>query len=401
MNQKSDDNDAEPVTAEKSPALITANGAADRGKEEAGQAARPRRRIASVIAWFALLLALLSVAGTGYLYWRSGAEGARAARSQESLAAVSGNVQEALDSLENLKGSMSELATSDSQYEDEISALERQLGEILDRFETLPGRLRALESAVSSLQGISTDARDTWLLAEAEYYMQIANAQLQLAGNPARARMALEFADQRIQQLANPALTDVRRALSRELRELDAIEKPDIEGMSMTLASLADEVSSLPLRQNTATKEAKGAPPATEQSGFDRALSSVKNAFSGIVSVRRTDEDIRPLLSPDAQYFLRANLALQLQTARLALLRGEQAIFEQSLADASSWLNEYYAADSRAVQSALETLAGLRGGGFAVAMPDISESLELLREFRTRRAAEQAVPVPADPGTAQ
>jgi uroporphyrin-3 C-methyltransferase len=231
--------------------------------------------------------------------------------------------------------------------------------------------------------------------------MQVANAQLQLAGNPVRARMALGFADQRVRQLANPALTDVRRALSRELRDLDALEKPDIEGMSMTLASLADEVASLPLRQDVAATEAQTIAPAAEQSRLDRALSSIRKAFSGIVSVRRTDEDVRPLLSPGAQYFLRANLALQLQTARLALLRGEQAIFERSLRDASSWLNEYYASDSSAVQSALDTLAGLRGGKFAVTPPDISESLRLLREFRTRRAAEQAVPAPADTGTAQ
>jgi uroporphyrin-3 C-methyltransferase len=404
MNQKSDDNDAEPVTAETRPAVIAAPGgeSADSTADGATEdTAPPKRRFASVIAWLALLLALLSVAGTGYLYWKSGVEGTRAARSQESLAAVSGNVQEALESLENLRGRLSELATSDSEYEDEISALEEQLDAVLDRFETIPARLTAVESAMSSLQGMSTDARDTWLLAEAEYYMQVANAQLQLAGNPVRARMALGFADQRVRQLANPALTDVRGALSRELRDLDALEKPDIEGMSMTLASLADEVASLPLRQDAAATEAEILAPAAEQSRLDRALSSIRKAFSGIVSVRRTDEDVRPLLSPGAQYFLRANLALQLQTARLALLRGEQAIFERSLRDASSWLNEYYASDSSAVQSALDTLAGLRGGKFAVTPPDISESLRLLREFRTRRAAEQAVPAPADTGTAQ
>ena len=38
----------------------------------------------------------------------------------------------------------------------------------------------------------------------------------------------------------------------------------------------------------------------------------------------RADEAMRPLIAPEAQYFLRANLALQLQAARLALLRGEE-----------------------------------------------------------------------------
>ncbi|MGH8193789.1 MAG: uroporphyrinogen-III C-methyltransferase [Woeseiaceae bacterium] len=405
MNQKPNDNDAEPVTKEALPAVpdIADDEFAETttdAEAAAAAAARPARRkttVSSAIAWLALLLALVAVAGTGFLYWTARMDGTRAARSQESIATLSGNVDEALESLAGLRSRLAELATSDSEYADEIASLEKQLDDVLNRFETIPGRLTSVESAIASLQGISTGARDTWLLAEAEYYMQIANAQLQLAGNPEHARLALGFADQRIRELANPALIDVRRALSRELRELDAMEEPDIEGMTMTLASLADEVDTLPLRQDVTTADQEAIDTGVERSGFDRALASLKRAFSGIVSVRRTDEEVTPLMSPDAAYFLRANLALQLQTARLALLRGEQAIFEKSLNDASSWLNRYYASDSQAVQSTLETIAGLTGSAFSVTPPDISESLRLLRQFRTRRAQDEAIASPAEP----
>ncbi len=405
MNQKPNDNDAEPVTKEALPAVpdIADDEFAETPTDAAAAAAaaaRPARRkttVSSAIAWLALLLALVAVAGTGFLYWTARMDGTRAARSQESIATLSGNVDEALESLAGLRSRLAELATSDSEYADEIASLEKQLDDVLNRFETIPGRLTSVESAIASLQGISTGARDTWLLAEAEYYMQIANAQLQLAGNPEHARLALGFADQRIRELANPALIDVRRALSRELRELDAMEEPDIEGMTMTLASLADEVDTLPLRQDVTTADQEAIDTGVERSGFDRALASLKRAFSGIVSVRRTDEEVTPLMSPDAAYFLRANLALQLQTARLALLRGEQAIFEKSLNDASSWLNRYYASDSQAVQSTLETIAGLTGSAFSVTPPDISESLRLLRQFRTRRAQDEAIASPAEP----
>ena len=88
-------------------------------------------------------------------------------------------------------------------------------------------------------------------------------------------------------------------------------------------------------------------------------------------------------LSPDAEFFLRNNIALQLQSARLALLRGEQAIFEQTLDDTSALLKEYFDADSASVTGALETIAEIRGHVFTTATPDISESLRLLRQFRT------------------
>jgi uroporphyrin-3 C-methyltransferase len=100
-----------------------------------------------------------------------------------------------------------------------------------------------------------------------------------------------------------------------------------------------------------------------------------------VVSVRRTEEALKPLIAPEAQYFLRANLALQLQAARLAILRGEESIFQKSLDDAATWIREYYDTESIPVQSALQTIADIRDSVFSVSVPDISESLRLLRQF--------------------
>jgi uroporphyrin-3 C-methyltransferase len=245
---------------------------------------------------------------------------------------------------------------------------------------------------MTALQGISTGARDNWWLAEAEYYMQIANAQLQLAGNPRLARLALQFADERIRALGNPGLTEVRRALAQELRALQAMEKPDIEGITMQLASLADSVESLPIQENVIrTRDTD--PAIGEDAGpLDRALASIKGIFTDMVSVRRTDEAVRPLLSPDARSFLRANLRLQMQTARLAMLRSERAVFEQSLEDAASWLREYFDTDSPAVESALAMIEQARDDYVTAESPDISRSLALLRQYRSRAAPEAPAP---------
>jgi len=242
--------------------------------------------------------------------------------------------------------------------------------------------MSTLESSVASLAGISEGARDAWIIAETEYYMQIANAQLQLANNPHLATLALRMADERIVQLSDPRLTDVRRAISDELAALDMMEKPDIEGATLTLASLARVVESLPLAGSAeeAEDEAEIDP---ELSGAGRAWASVKNAVSGMVTVRPADQAQLTQLSPDAEYFLRNNIALQLQAARLALLRGEQAIFTQTLDDTSALLNDYFDTDTAQVTSVLDTIAEVRGHVFASEVPDISESLRLLRQFRT------------------
>ncbi len=349
------------------------------------------------IAWLALFAAVLALAafGVDFLGDRGAAGDSR--EDAAAIAAIASSVRAMGDSVGSLEQSLTAISGQLAARDSEITAIERRLGDQLRQMESLPGRMSAIEGSVSSLQGISTGARNAWLLAEAEYYMQIANAQLQLAGNPRLASLALGLADERLLQLANPALTDVRRALANELRALGAMNEPDIEGVTLTLASLAAVVDSLPLRQEIAMPGDDKAVVDPELTGTDRALASLRSAFEGIVSVRRADETLKPLIAPEAQYFLRANLALQLQAARLAILRGEETIFQQSLDDAAAWLTEYYDAGSIPVQSALQTITGIRGSVFSVAAPDISESLRLLRQFNALANA-VATPVvePAD-----
>lgn len=347
--------------------------------------ATPQKKSGGLVAWLALVAAVLALAAFGVDFFgdRGAAGDSRedAAAIKQQVAAITSSVRAMRDSVASLEQNLTAMSAQLAARDSEIAAIERRFGDRLGQIESLPGRVSAIEGSVSSLQGISTGARIAWLLAEAEYYMQIANAQLQLAGSPRLASLALGLADERLLQLANPALTDVRRALANELRALGAMNEPDTEGVTLTLASLAAVVDSLPLRQEIALPGDDRAVVDPELTGTERALASLRSAFEGIVSVRRADETLKPLIAPEAQYFLRANLALQLQAARLAMLRGEETIFQQSLDDAAAWLTEYYDAGSNPVQSALQTITDIRGSVFSVAAPDISESLRLLRQF--------------------
>ncbi|HWM27958.1 MAG TPA: uroporphyrinogen-III C-methyltransferase [Woeseiaceae bacterium] len=347
-----------------------------------------RGLLSSLIGWLGFLLALVAIGGLAYLLWQTRDRDVDAAGNEAAIASLSDNLDEAVGSVRDLEGRIAELEDADRQNSEDLSSLDRELDQSSRQFETVAPRIGNLESALSSLRGVSAGVRDTWILAEAEYYMQIANAQLELAGNPEIAALALNFADERIRQLADPALSDVRRALTEELQALASIEEADLEGMTLALASLAERIGSLPLEENVEPARDDAAPPDPELSGFARAAASIRKAFSGMVSVRRADEALTPLLSPDAAYFLRENLALRIQAARLALLKGEQAVFEQCLEDAEAWLQEYYDTGSRAVASALTTIAELKGNGLSVSLPDISGSLRLLRQYRTLRDAE-------------
>jgi uroporphyrin-3 C-methyltransferase len=362
---------------------------------DAGADRKPSR-LPALLSFVALGIAAAALFAVFYLTSAPASDQTLANEANAKLATLSATLAATETSLREVQSQLQTLSGNRGTSAAEFTALEGRLDHRLRALDPIPGRLLRLEKSFTALQGISTGVQDTWLLAETEYYLQIGNAQLQLAGNPHLATLALRLADERLLQLADPALTDVRRVLADELQSLELLEKPDIEGATLTLASLANVIESLPLRQEVEASHSEAGKPDAELTGVDRALASLKGAVGDVVTIRRTDEAIRPLIAPEAIYFLRANLALQLQTARLALLRSEQAVFQQSLDDAVLWLEEYYDLQSTPVRSALQTIREIRDSSFVTAVPDISESLRLLRQHTAFSQALDATDVETD-----
>ncbi|HNP65899.1 MAG TPA: uroporphyrinogen-III C-methyltransferase [Woeseiaceae bacterium] len=343
----------------------------------------------NALAWLAIVLSILAVTAVGYslfLDWRNTDDSS----DSETLAAIEalnhrlGNVDETLTTLEQQIAGIEH-----PDYSDDFAAISQDVEERIRLLNSLPSRMTSIEATVASLAGISAGARETFLLAEGEYYLQIANAQLQLANNPHLAALALGMADERITQLSDPALTEVRRAISDEMAALEVMEKPDLEGATLTLASLARVVESIPLRGAESADDNAGNERDPEAGTLKRAWGSIKDAMSGLVKVTPPEQAKLELVSPDAEDFLRNNIALQLQSARLALLRGEQAIFEQTLDDVSELLDAHFDTSSEQVISTQKTLSEIRGNVFTRALPDISGSLRLLRQYRTLRESSE------------
>ncbi|MGI9200654.1 MAG: uroporphyrinogen-III C-methyltransferase [Woeseiaceae bacterium] len=349
-------------------------------------APRARKSGSGGVAWLALLLAIAAlgvVAYTTYQDWRAAqAIDLNEGNVEASLRSLGARIDATNDTIAGTAAQFDGLAQADASSDDAIAALKLAQADIDERLRllnSLPIRISNTEAALAAMQGVSDGARDNWLLGEAEYYMQLANAQLQLAGNPDLAALALGMADERIAQLANPALTNVRIALADEVAALAGMQTTDIEGVTLKLASIARVVETLPLRPIERIESDAAAEPEEEMGPMDRAWSKFKGATSDMIKHRTTDETVMPLISPQAEYFLRTNLALQMQTARLALLRGERQIYESSLNDSAEWLSTYFDATSSQVAAALDTIAELKGAMVAAENPDISASLRLLR----------------------
>jgi uroporphyrin-3 C-methyltransferase len=92
-------------------------------------------------------------------------------------------------------------------------------------------------------------------------------------------------------------------------------------------------------------------------------------------------------MAPDQAFHLRHNLLLLLEQAQLALLRGDPAVWEDTLDEARHWVGEYFDpadAEIAALGRALERLGRER---VAAEAPDISAPLNELQRLRGRAEA--------------
>jgi uroporphyrin-3 C-methyltransferase len=90
------------------------------------------------------------------------------------------------------------------------------------------------------------------------------------------------------------------------------------------------------------------------------------------------------LLSDQSGRLLTDSLRLELQMARLALLRGESAVFSASLATVRHDLGESFDISTPEGAAALATLDELARAPLPASLPDISGSLTALLRIKER-----------------
>ncbi len=328
----------------------------------------PRRPRAPLLA----LLAVLFAAGLSALIWVDTRE--RIGATQEELARRLRDIEsDARDA--RLIARQSQEGLREAQAK--VAALEGRLAES-----------QSQQLALEALYQELSRNRDEWQLAEIEQVLAIAQQQLQLARNVRAALLALQLAESRLNRNDRPQFVPVRRALARDIERLKSLPTVDFPGMSMKLDALVAQVDALPLaydeRSERATAAAKEA--ARPEAGFwSRLGTEIWSELRQLVVVRQLDAPEPPLLPPAQAYFLKENLRLRLLNARLSLLARDEAGYREDLRVAQQWIRRYFDGRSKHTADALGQLKQLGSTSISFEMPSISESLDAVRAFKTRR----------------
>ena len=254
--------------------------------------------------------------------------------------------------------------SQETRANQQVEQLSKEKADITRQTETM-------QLAVAKVNEKISRSNNQWQLAEAEYLLRIANHKLALSHDIETSLTALTQADQLLHLSGDLGLLPIRSQLANEITQLKSIEQTDIAGIAANLHSLARQVDQLKLSGAILTLE-KSAPksdtPDAKRS-LDTLLNDSWKGFKELVVIRKHDQPISAMLPPSQQYFLHQNMQLQLQNARLSLLKQENALFINSIETATEWLTQFFDQDDAKTKSMLENLMSLNKSSLTLLYP--------------------------------
>lgn len=273
-----------------------------------------------------------------------------------------------------------------TQSQDEVRELAAKMGMLEARYAEAQNQRAALEALYNDL----SVSRDETALAEVEQMLLIAGQQLQLSANVKAALIAVQSADARLQRMDRPAFNGLRKAISQDMDKLRALPNVDVTGINFQLDHLTAAVDALPLvyQQRAANDAVAQSAPPKDETIWQKLLREIWQDAKQLVRIEDTGKAEIPLLPPDQEFFLRENLKLRLLSARLALLSRDQDSFRREMETAQQWTARYFDGRSKEVVRMLNGLRKLAQSSISIELPDISPSLQAVRNYRLTRESE-------------
>lgn len=272
-----------------------------------------------------------------------------------------------------------------------LSTLDNRVGQLssqMNRLDVQKRRLDTLEEAVQASHDLVNRGQREWVIAEVDYLIRIANQRLRLMRDYNGAIAALQSADHRLHELADPSLMPVREVLADDIQTLKDFERPDLIGIALRLDRLISHLRPLPL--NVPAQEGAPEPqqPAAEvEPGFKGMLATAWDKLSERVTVRRYEEGVAALPDKEGELMMNQLLRLRLEAARVNVLRQDDHDYHQQLQSAIDMLDQYYRED-QAIELKTE-IQDLNSINLRPELPDITLSLKRLQRLNNRPQAKE------------
>lgn len=300
-----------------------------------------------------------------------------------------------------------QLANITSQQNEQFTALEQKVNQNLDaQTQSQQQVMTKVDDAIKiternftdlneRLSAISTTDHNVWLISQANYLVNIAGRKIWSEQDYATARLLLRTADSSLAQANDPSLLPARQAIHKDISDIAAISSIDFDGIVLSLLTLTDTVTQLPLVENyqgvnltdNQANNLKTSVPTKENNSisssiydwYDNLIIGSQSFLQKFIQVEKYDnfgeciaeagqdkekarkcQTLAIALTPEQMLYLRENIKLRLLIAAQAVPRHQESVYQQALNDVSFWVNAYFDHNATNVKTFLNDVDKLK-----------------------------------------
>lgn len=293
------------------------------------------------------------------------------------------------------QASIDELLSVQNQFIVENEGLLRQIQDLQQDFDVIDNteassellfnqqnvRLDNLNEELVSLRlGVNANqSNGVWQIVEATSLLRLAQQYLELVQDVPVALNLYQASNAILAHIDDPALDRIKNLLVSDIQILRNSRGIDTEGFYMRLNDISQQLDSINL--------ATFVEPSSAFMGgrVDNETTSIFSNFASFVAqyftVRKLDAPIAKPLNDQQISFLRQNMQLQIEQAKLALLQRRQAIYQDSISSVIMLAQQNIPEQEQQKTYILGVLSDLQDETILLDLPRISGSLSLLENL--------------------
>lgn len=345
--QKLDDKTA--PTAKKSAAK--SSGQSYASSSSTAKAASKTTGKGHALLWFFTLINLLLVASlavAGYWFWLQWQNKDNSQQQRVSELQEANQQQQATNLIQQRQL---------TQQADEAATA---LQELRQQLQLLTQQSQATQQQITDLSGRRPA---DWLLAESDYLVKMAGRKLWLEHDINTAKLMLQAADSRLQDLADPSLLPIRQLLAEDLATLQQINPVSLSSVALSLSALVQQVNNLPLDTIKLPDPAEPQPDLQLSDDTadwqDNLAKTWKRVADYFFTVTRREAPVQPYMTAQQQWLAREQLKHSLMQAQMAVLREQPALYQQSLQLVLAALIEQFDMEEPSVEQFIASVQNL------------------------------------------
>jgi len=201
-----------------------------------------------------------------------------------------------------------------------------------------------IASNLSKVSEIAGRRPADWLLAEANYLLNIAGRKLWLEHDVDTAILMLQAADSRLQDMAEPSLLVVREKLASDISTLQQLNPLATTAIALDISGLTKQVDNLPLTffKKPENSNSEMALSTDDADWYDNLVNSINHVLAGFFSVKKITTDIKPFMSEQQRWLVKEQLKFSLLSAQTAALQEQWPVFMDAINNALVLVNTHF-----------------------------------------------------------